>query len=259
MTRMSLVASAVEKPMPQRPPAPPSPAAAEPRRRADEPPNRRRAILLAAERLFAEHGFHAVSVRDIASAAGVPLALVGYHYGNKQALYHAIFESWMPVIEERRRRLAKAMAASPTPRTLDEVLEAFVAPLVAMHADPEGMYFARMATRDLAAPSPESEQAHREFFDPMAHDFIDALQHLFPTASRADVAWCYQFMLGAVLHFLSDQRVERLSHGEATPADPARTTTLVAFVAAGFRGVLTPAPVPAAVPAVRSRKPRPTP
>jgi AcrR family transcriptional regulator len=202
------------------------------------PPNRRRAILLAAEKLFAERGYDAVSIRHIAAEAGVPLALVGYHYGAKHELYHAIFESWRPSIEQRRELLTQAMAAPRAGDALERVLEAFIGPLVTMHGDPEGRHFAAMAARDLAAPTPQADQAQRETFDPMAHAFIDALQRLFPRRTRADVAWCYQFMLGAVLHFLSDRRVERLSRGTARAADPARKATLVAFVAAGFCAVL---------------------
>lgn len=206
-------------------------------RAAPEAASRRQSILLAAEKLFARHGYHAVSMRDIAAEAGVPVALVSYHYGGKQELYHAIFESWQPAMQQRRALLEAAMAA-PEPPTLEAVLHAFVAPLVAMNRDPAGRYFAQMAARDLASPTPESDQAQREFFDPMAHAFIDALQRLFPDRPRADVAWCYQFMLGALLHFLSDVRVERLSHDTAEAADPARMPMLLAFIAAGFRGTL---------------------
>jgi len=228
-----------------------------PRRAAGAPPpvNRRLDILLAAEKLFAQRGYHAVSIRDIAAEAQVPLALVGYHYGAKHELYHAIFESWRPSIERRRSLLAQAMTAPGEPDALERVLDAFIGPLVAMHGDPDGRYFAAMAARDLAAPSVESEQAQRDTFDPMAHAFIDALQRLFPRRTRADVAWCYQFMLGAVLHFLSDVRVERLSRGTARAADPARTATLLAFVAAGFRSVLGTE----ATPAARARRTRPAP
>lgn len=207
-------------------------------RRDDEAPSRRRTILLAAERLFAQRGYHAVSLRDIAAEAGVQVALVGYHYGAKHQLYHAIFESWMPSIRERRALLDEAMALPDPAARLPAVLRAFAGPLVAMHADEQGRWFATMAARDLAAPTPEADQAQREFFDPMAHAFIDALQQLFPHHSRADVAWCYQFMLGAVLHFLSDQRIERLSRGGATAADPARLPMLIEFLAAGFGGAL---------------------
>ena len=57
-------------------------------------PDRRHAILLAAEKLFAQHGYHAVTIRQIAEEAAVPLALVGYYYGPKHELFHAIFEHW---------------------------------------------------------------------------------------------------------------------------------------------------------------------
>lgn len=235
-------------------PPKPAPAASRFTRAAPDAANRRQGILLAAERLFARHGFHAVSMRDIASEAGVPVALVSYHYGGKQELYHAIFESWLPTVQQRRALLDAALAEAAPP-TLEDVLRAFIGPLVAMNRDPAGQYFAKMAARDLASPTPESEQAQREFFDPMAHAFIDALQRFFPRRTRADVAWCYQFMLGAVLHHLSDVRIERLSQGQATAADPAREPMLVAFVSAGFRGALGE---PAALAAPRRRaKPAP--
>ena len=70
-------------------------------------PDRRQAILLAAEKLFAQHGYHAVTIRQIAEEASVPLALVGYYFGPKQDLFHAIFEHWSHSIDERLARLNK--------------------------------------------------------------------------------------------------------------------------------------------------------
>ena len=48
-------------------------------------------VFVAAERLFALHGFQNVSVRDITAAAGVNLASVNYHFGSKDALLFEIF------------------------------------------------------------------------------------------------------------------------------------------------------------------------
>jgi AcrR family transcriptional regulator len=211
--------------------------------RADQP-DRRLNILLAAEKLFALRGYHAVSIRDIAAEAEVPLALVGYYHGAKHELYRAIMQSWSGNIADRLDRLQTAAAEQDRSARLDRIIAAFVVPLVALHASPEGQYYALMAARDLAAPTPEAEEAHREFFDPMAHAFIDALMTTAPRATRGQVAWCYQFMLGAALHFLSDRRVERLSQGENQPADPAAQDKLQAFVAAGFRAVLGIPPLP---------------
>ena len=200
-------------------------------------PDRRLNILLAAERLFAQRGYHAVSIRDIAAVAEVPLALVGYYYGAKHELYEAIFESWRPMIASRLDRLQAAITA-PKGRRLDAILEAFASPVLALHQQPEGRWYALMAARDLAAPTAEAEKVHRKYFDPMAHAFIDALQAASPGSSRGQVAWCYQFMLGALLHHLTDRRVERLSNGENRAAEPTAQAYLLAFISAGFRAVL---------------------
>lgn len=229
---MPRLSSLAPTPAPRRQ-MPPSRAAL----RADQP-DRKRNILVAAERLFAQHGYHGVSIRDIAAEAEVPIALVGYHYGAKHELYEAIFESWQPMLDTRLQNLADALASRPAAERLDRVLEAFVAPVLALQQHEEGRYYAQMAARDLAAPAPEANRIHQRYFDPLAHAFIDALCRLHPRASRGQVAWCYQFMLGALLHFLTDRRVERLSNGENRAADPAAQAELLRFIGAGFRAVL---------------------
>lgn len=51
-----------------------------------------RAMLDAAERLFSDRGFTAVSVRDIAQAAGVSHALVHRYLGSKEEIYRAVLK-----------------------------------------------------------------------------------------------------------------------------------------------------------------------
>jgi AcrR family transcriptional regulator len=76
-------------------------------------PDRRAAILLAAEKLFAEHGYHAVSIRQIAlEAAGAP-GPGGYYYGQKHELFHAIFAHWRGTIDARMDLLREAQASPP--------------------------------------------------------------------------------------------------------------------------------------------------
>jgi AcrR family transcriptional regulator len=48
-------------------------------------------ILIAAENLFSEQGFNGTSVRDIANAANVNLAMISYYFGSKEKLLEAIF------------------------------------------------------------------------------------------------------------------------------------------------------------------------
>ena len=52
----------------------------------------REALLAAGLKHFAECGFKAASVHDIAKDAGVNVSLVSYHFGNKDGLFKSCFE-----------------------------------------------------------------------------------------------------------------------------------------------------------------------
>ena len=84
----------------------------------------------------------------------------------------------------------------------------------------------------------KTEPVLRNHFDPLAHAFIDALCAALPQATRGQVAWGYQFALGALQHHLSDIRVERLSLGQSHRGDPAAALLLVDFIVGGFRAAL---------------------
>lgn len=210
-------------------------------------PDRRAAILLAAERLFAEHGYHAVSIRQIAQEAEVPLALVGYYFGQKHELFHAIFVHWRGTIAERLALLAQAEAGPRDAQYLRRIVHAFVQPVLELRASGEGEYYALLVARELLYRTPGTEQVLADFFDPMAHAFIAALQAACPGSTRAQTAWAYQFTMGALLHHLIDHRVERLSLGANAPHDPQAAPLLTDFLTAGIAALLLPggAPSPA--------------
>ncbi|SCK22853.1 transcriptional regulator, TetR family [Variovorax sp. HW608] len=221
-------------------------------RAGDDRIDRKGAILLAAERLFAQHGYHAVSIRQIADEAGVPLALVGYYFGPKNALFEAIFEHWNHTIEERLAALAAVRIDPADARTLPRIIEAFIAPVLQLRASSEGEYYALLVARELSHATEEADRVLRRYFDPLAIAFIDALQRALPHATRGQVAWGYQFALGALLHHLTDTRVERLSGGEDQPADPAAGELLRNFIVGGLRGAL-PRPRTSS-PTIKSRR-----
>ena len=52
-------------------------------------------ILAAAVQLFAEYGYHAATMRDIAQMAGIQAASIYYHYPSKQTLLIEIMETHM--------------------------------------------------------------------------------------------------------------------------------------------------------------------
>lgn len=199
-------------------------------------PNRKEAILRTAERLFAQHGFHGVSIRNIAEEAGVPLALVSYYYGPKVDLYHEIYRQRAGFVQERLDLLAQVQRQAAPDQLLEDIVKAFVLPVLKVAATPDGRTFLRLMSRGMNDQVAEDEPVIRELFDPLAHAFIQALQDALPGASRGDAAWCYQFALGALLHHVIDERVERLSQGENRPGDgEAAGPLLVRFITEGMR------------------------
>ena len=195
-----------------------------------------------------QHSYHAVSIRQIANEACVPLALVGYYYGQKHELFHAIFAHWAGTINERLAALREVEKQPHGPQKLQHIVEAFISPVIRLRASSEGEYYAQLMTQGLSSQQGEADRVLRDFFDPMADAFISALlatlHHDLPHVTRGTVAWCYQFALGALLQHINDARVERLSHGENRANDPLAAPLLIDFIVHGIRGVVTPAPSP---------------
>jgi AcrR family transcriptional regulator len=201
----------------------------------DQRPDRRAAILTSAERLFAEHGFEAVSIRAIAADADVPSGLVGYYFGRKIELLDALFERRRSYIDERIRGIeAAAGGADP----IASLVRAWAEPSIALRSAPDGADFSRLVARLATDRGPAAHHILDRFYDPLAHTFIDAMHAALPGTERNDVVWAYTFALGALLAWQSGARVQRLSRGTATDADLAAAEQLIVFMIAGFEALL---------------------
>src|ERR1700741_5130295 len=62
--------------------------------------DKRLAIEIAAEKLFAQRGFRATSIRDIAKAAQVSSAMISYYFGSKEQLLTAIMQRSIRTLNE---------------------------------------------------------------------------------------------------------------------------------------------------------------
>jgi len=74
-----------------------------------QPENRsaREKILHSAVQLFAEYGYHAAPLRDIARIAGIQAASIYYHYASKQALLIEIMETHMQRLNANLERILR--------------------------------------------------------------------------------------------------------------------------------------------------------
>src|SRR5947208_7550619 len=89
-------------------------------------------LLAAARDLFTRQGFHAVSVRQLTARARVNLGAVTYHFGSKEALFHAAIES---ITEPFAAVVAQAAGSPGSPLDRVEAMVRAVLPHVARHPD----------------------------------------------------------------------------------------------------------------------------
>ena len=137
------------------------------------PGETRRRIIDTALKLFAEHGFRGVSVRDLSAAAQVNVAAVNYHFGSKQGLYRTIFET---VLDEDEGRFSEALGCVATalgragddPEGLSAAAALFARALVGRLTAFEQMrWFSVLVARELAFPGDLFDLLYRRRVEPV--------------------------------------------------------------------------------------------
>jgi TetR/AcrR family transcriptional regulator len=76
----------------------------------------RLSLIEVAAPLFAQRSFAAVSVRELAHAAGANVAAVSYHFGGKEGLYHAVLEYQFEPIAAALERIKTMPPLPPVER-----------------------------------------------------------------------------------------------------------------------------------------------
>src|SRR3954447_24324365 len=84
-------------------------------------------LLDTAERLFAEHGYQATTMRAVTTEAAANIAAVNYHFGSKQALLEAVVHG--PVGRGGEERGARRDPGHPEP-PLEALVDAIIGPLI---------------------------------------------------------------------------------------------------------------------------------
>ena len=160
----------------------------------------REGLLDTAERLFAEGGVAATSVRAITSAAGANVAAINYYFGSREGLLRELISRrQVPLNQERLRRLALCQAArAPGTPEVAEVLDALATP--ALDLCFEHPHFARLASRLRAELDPSLWREYRSQQAEVTERFREALQLALPDLAPAEISTRLHYVLGGLQH-----------------------------------------------------------
>ena len=156
-------------------------------------------LLDAAEQLFAHHGVHAASIRDITSAAQSNLASINYHFGSKQNLVRAVLHRRAQPINAERFRLLDEVEANyaESAPPLDRILRAFLAPAIPLlQTHPHALCF---VGRLLTEHDPALRTMIDEEFHPVLSRFTTAIHRALPGFTQEQVLLSLRFTVGAML------------------------------------------------------------
>ncbi|MEQ9507307.1 MAG: TetR/AcrR family transcriptional regulator [Hyphomonas sp.] len=206
-------------------------------------------ILNEAERLFAMHGFHGVTLKDVARAAGVHHTLLNYYFDDKQKLLDEVFARRAVVTRALRLKSLEAYERAVGDNvTVEGALHAFLDVDLDLYNQGDAHWKNFGALVGLVANTPEwGASLMTEHFDDLVLRLIRILKKALPDSTDADIFWGYHFVSGALLLTLARTgRIDRLSGGICQSDDfEAIKARMATFMAAGLHEICGPAPVAA--------------
>lgn len=178
-------------------------------------------LLDTAERLFAEQGIDAVSLRAINAGAAMNPAAVHYHFGSREALVEAILERRMAPVMARRAARLEALEAAPNPPSPRALAEAVVVPLAELLAETgaEGRRYVLFLERLAHTSAPELARFTLRRFGAGTKRLEALLVRALPDVPKP--------VTRARLAMAADLMIRGLAHGAGVAA-------LVDFIAGGL-------------------------
>src|ERR1700691_4945267 len=194
-------------------------------------------LLDAAGQVFAESGFQAATVREICARAGVNIALVNYHFGDKLELYtevlrHSVGASGNGIINQ-----AIGSTASPE-EAFRELIHAML--LRVCRADRPGWHF-RLMMHEFAQPTPAMASVIDETMRPVYDRFRELIGSMLDlTRDHDQVRLSTHSVIVQVVHYAHARHVvSRIwPELELNPERIAQIATHIAdFSLAGLRQI----------------------
>lgn len=139
-------------------------------------------VLDAAGEVFAEKGFQLATVREICSRAGVNIAAVNYHFGDKERLYVEAVKSARQVIESNAPLPADMETAEP-----DVALRVFIHTLAQRLLRDGNSWRHRLLVQEFMNPSRACEEMMQESISPTMERLHAIICRMLPSGAPPHV------------------------------------------------------------------------
>ena len=142
----------------------------------------KRRLLDAAGPVFAQYGFDGATIRQICRAAGVNIAAIGYHFGDKFGLYRAVFRA------VRSRCPANHAIPQLVGLTAREELHFLVSTMVGqMLSHDDSGWESQLMMREMNRPTEVFFEMVEESFRPVFNLLTTVIGRLSPPSTPVDV------------------------------------------------------------------------
>lgn len=206
-------------------------------RTIDDSVDRRDLILNAAETLFSLHGFHGVTVREVAEESGVDPGLLTYYFDSKRGLFDAVLTRRAEVVNAKRLMTMARYESNARTLSVEGCLQAFFEPVLDYWEKGGDGWRSYLRLIALVNNTPAwGGNTMTQYFDPVVQKLIELLRKALPNARDEDLYWGYHFVSGALsLSFAETGRIDQLSDSLCLSSDVgAIRKRLAPFLAVGF-------------------------
>src|SRR5262249_15207692 len=153
---------------------------------------------------FSHRGYAGTTLREVAVSCGVTQALITYYFGTKQQLFEEVFLRRAMKISEDRVKFLRQIESRGKDVELDEIVRAFLKPIIALRATVSGRAFIRLQARLHTEPPEVSYKLRNLAYSGSTQVYVDALRKALPGLPEKDLYWRVTLMIGAYLYAFSD-------------------------------------------------------
>jgi len=161
------------------------------------PDDTRTRLLDTAGEVFAESGYQAATVREICARAGVNLALVNYHFGDKLELYTEVLRR--SLVAANNSVVESTRGAGTPEEALRGMIGAMVSRICGMgHKTPH----VRLMVHELAQPTPAMRRVIDEALRPVYDRYRELIGAILERPVDDDVVrLCTSSIIGQIVHY----------------------------------------------------------